>query len=137
MKTMKIKIQEPVMKFIRSLMTLTVAALLLPASTRAQCIAPPAGLVAWWPGDGDASDVLGQNNATAQGGLAFTPGMAGEAFDLNGTSAFAQVALPTGLPLAHQPRTVALWFKTTRNLVTATESASSNTVRTPTGRCSA
>ncbi|HEY9174895.1 MAG TPA: LamG-like jellyroll fold domain-containing protein [Verrucomicrobiae bacterium] len=87
------------------------------------CLAQPAGLVSWWPGDGNAEDAAGSNNATATGGLGYTNGMVGQAFDLNGSSAFAQVAIPTGLPLGNQPRTLALWLKTPRNLASATESA--------------
>lgn len=87
------------------------------------CLAQPAGLVSWWPGDGNAEDAAGSNNATATGGLGYTNGMVGQAFDLNGSSAFAQVAIPTGLPLGNQPRTLALWLKTPRNLASTTESA--------------
>ena len=26
------------------------------------CTLPPSGLVSWWPGDGDATDIAGSNN---------------------------------------------------------------------------
>jgi hypothetical protein len=57
------------------------------------------------------------------GGLGFAPGMVGQAFDFDGASAYAQVANPVGLPVGSQPRTVTLWFKTSRNLSSDTESA--------------
>ncbi len=33
------------------------------------CLAPPAGLVSWWPADGDARDVIGGNNVTLTNGV--------------------------------------------------------------------
>jgi uncharacterized repeat protein (TIGR01451 family) len=55
------------------------------------CVAPPSGLVAWWPGDGNGQDIAGGNHASLQGGLTFASGMAGQAFNLNGTSSYAKV----------------------------------------------
>jgi len=37
----------------------------VPSNTRADtCISPPSGLVGWWPGDGNANDIIGGNNGT-------------------------------------------------------------------------
>ena len=36
---------------------LLLSLLILPVN--AQCVAPPAGLVSWWPGDGNALDIAG------------------------------------------------------------------------------
>ncbi len=87
------------------------------------CLPQPAGLVSWWPGDGNPEDAVGRNDAAAMGGLGYAKGMVGQAFDLDGSSAFAQVVAPAGLPLGNAPRTLALWFKTPRNLSSETESA--------------
>ena len=38
------------------------------------CDPPPAGLVAWWPGDGNAVDVVGGHNGTLVGGVTFPAG---------------------------------------------------------------
>ncbi len=38
------------------------------------------GIVAWWPGDGDASDLVGFSSGTPSGSVAFTNGMVREAF---------------------------------------------------------
>jgi hypothetical protein len=43
------------------------------------------GLVAWYPGEGDAKDVTGSHNGTAVGGVQFAPGMVGRAFSFSGT----------------------------------------------------
>lgn len=49
------------------------------------CVQPPSGLVAWWPGDGNANDISGfGQNGTVTGGVIFSPGKVGIAFDFNG-----------------------------------------------------
>ncbi len=55
------------------------------------CTVPPSpGLVSWYPGDGDATDLAGSNNGTLQGGVMFATGKVtsgnGEAFDLDGNN---------------------------------------------------
>src|SRR5262249_7082724 len=48
--------------------------------------ATPSGLVSWYKGEGNANDALGTNNGTLQGGVTFTTGEVGQAFNLNGSS---------------------------------------------------
>ena len=55
------------------------------------CFPAPANLVAWWPGDGSALDVVSTNNGLVYGGVAYTNGMVGQAFSLNGTNAYIEV----------------------------------------------
>jgi Concanavalin A-like lectin/glucanases superfamily len=55
------------------------------------CVAPPPGLVGWWPGDGNAIDIAGRNDGTLQGGVGFAPGIVGKAFSLNGVTSYVQV----------------------------------------------
>jgi hypothetical protein len=64
----------------------------LAAALALTCDASPSGLVAWWPGNGDAYDVVGNNNGTLQGGTSFTNGIAGQAFYFNGTDAYVEIA---------------------------------------------
>jgi hypothetical protein len=47
-------------------------------------------LVSWWPGEGNASDLIGANNGTPAGGLSYTNGEVGQAFYLNGTNAYVE-----------------------------------------------
>lgn len=42
-------------------------------------ILPPADLVAWWPGDGNANDIVGGNDGGLLGGSAYAPGKVGQA----------------------------------------------------------
>ena len=52
----------------------------------ANCVAPPAGLVAWWPGEGTAIDQVGTNSGTLRGAATFGLGKVGQAFDFNSSS---------------------------------------------------
>jgi hypothetical protein len=74
------------------------------------CVSSPTGLVSWWPGDGNASDIVGTSNGTAQGGVTFAPGKVGQAMSFNGTNQFVDV------PAMNLGRTFSLefWVRPTR-----------------------
>jgi hypothetical protein len=56
------------------------------------CVAPPGGLLGWWPGEGNANDIAGTNNGALQGSAsAGTAGVVGAAFSFNGTSSYVQI----------------------------------------------
>jgi len=46
-----------------------------PVNQAPPCATPPAGLVGWWPGEGNANDAAGANSGTLQGGVTFSPGV--------------------------------------------------------------
>ena len=52
------------------------------------CVAPPSGLVSWWPGDGSASDIQDGNDGTLKNGATFAPGKVGQAFSFDGVDDF-------------------------------------------------
>src|SRR5438477_6476848 len=56
------------------------------------CLPPPAGLTDWWPGDGDTRDIIGHHDAALVNQATFAPGLAAQAFALNGSGAFVSVA---------------------------------------------
>jgi hypothetical protein len=56
-------------------------------------VRPTQGLLAWWPGDGDANDVLGSNNGRLNGGAGFAAGILGQAFDFNGTNDYLELPI--------------------------------------------
>ncbi|HKW30378.1 MAG TPA: LamG-like jellyroll fold domain-containing protein, partial [Verrucomicrobiae bacterium] len=58
----------------------------------ASCVPPPSGLVSWWPGEGNADDVVGTNNGTLVAGVTFADGKVGQAFHLDGTNQYVQIA---------------------------------------------
>ena len=47
--------------------------------TAPTCVSPPSGLIGWWPGNGNANDIVGGNNGVAQN-ITYTTGVAGQAF---------------------------------------------------------
>jgi len=82
-------------------------------NTRADtCVAPPPGLVGWWPGDGNANDIVGGNNGTLQGAVTFAPGMVGQAFSFDGSSYVD--ASDSNLPVDDSSATISAWIKTTQ-----------------------
>jgi hypothetical protein len=63
----------------------------------ADCVSPPAGLVSWWPGQGNANDIAGANNGTLSGGVTFTNGEVGQAFNFDGVSGYVEIASNSNL----------------------------------------
>src|SRR5262245_44791135 len=49
-------------------------------------VAPPAGLVSWWTGDGTAADLMGVHNGTLVGGATYATGRVGQAFSFDGVN---------------------------------------------------
>jgi hypothetical protein len=86
------------------------------------CLVCPTGVVAWWSGEGDASDQAGTNNGTLRGGVTFAPGRVGQAYSLNGTSGSVLVPDASALRFTNAmtieawiyPRS---WGGTTREIV--------------------
>ena len=71
----------------------------------------PSGLVAWWQAEGNANDSVGTNNGTLLGGLSFTNGEVGQAFNFTNNSQGVQVnASPS---LAAQSLTIEAWVNPT------------------------
>jgi tRNA A-37 threonylcarbamoyl transferase component Bud32 len=52
---------------------------------------PPDGVVAWWRADRNAKDSVGNKHGTLKGGVTFAPGIAGQAFRLDGTTSYVEV----------------------------------------------
>jgi len=74
------------------------------------CYPPPAGLVGWWPGDGNARDIAGTNNGSLMAGTtASAPGVVGTGFHFNGTNDYVQVLDSPGFHLTNF--TVETWVK--------------------------
>ena len=69
------------------------------SSNETQCVTPPANLVSWWPGDGNAIDIQGNNNGTLRNGAGFGTGEVGQAFSLNGNNQDVEIGDPASLKL--------------------------------------
>jgi len=70
---------------------------------------PPPGLVAWWPANGNAVDIVGGNNGTLTNGVTYVPGEVGQAFDLTANHAGVFIGNPAALQL--QNLTIEAWVK--------------------------
>ena len=75
------------------------------------CVAPPSGLVSWWPGNGNTNDVVGQNNGTLRGGVTFTAGEVGQSFSLNGTDSFVEIPDSPDLTPPSNSMTLDAWIR--------------------------
>ena len=64
----------------------------------AVCTTEPSGMVAWYPGDGNADDIKGSNNGTLQNGATFAPGKVDQAFSLDGSNQYVNIASAATLP---------------------------------------
>jgi subtilisin-like proprotein convertase family protein len=67
------------------------------------------GLVSWWPGEGNANDIVGANNGTLVNGVTFTNGVVCQAFHLNGSNQWVQI--PDSPSLKPTNVTVEAWVK--------------------------
>src|SRR6266568_1888438 len=67
----------------------------LPSALQAQpsCVPAPAGLIAWWRAEGDATDAVSTNNGTLMNGATFAPGEVGQAFSLDGINDYVSIPL--------------------------------------------
>ena len=75
-------------------------ALSLTAQAQLPCNQLPEGLVSWWPGNGNAEDIVNGNNGTLVGDVTFAPGPCGLAFDLTGSG---YVSVPEAPPFDFGP----------------------------------
>lgn len=55
------------------------------------CVTPPANMISWWPGEGNANDIQNGNHGTLSNGVMFTSGKVEQAFSLDGTDDFVNV----------------------------------------------
>jgi hypothetical protein len=73
------------------------------------CVAPPEGLVSWWPGESDATDIQGANDGTLENGASFGASRVGNGFALDGVDDF--VSVPDDASLTPQTFTLSAWFR--------------------------
>lgn len=92
------------------------------------CTAPPAGLVAWWRGEGNALDQTGVNNGTLVNNMTFGGGQIGGGFlgDYSNNAGVVQVPDSSSLALNHS-MTFEGWLKISSYGGTVIERSSSST----------
>src|SRR5262245_5796354 len=62
------------------------------AAGQLTCVAPPAGIRAWFTADGTAQDRIGVNQGALRNGATFAPGKVGQAFSFDGVDDAFEVA---------------------------------------------
>jgi uncharacterized repeat protein (TIGR01451 family) len=77
--------------------------------TPISCTAIPSGAVAWYRAENNGVDSIGPNFATANGSATYTTGEVGQAFSLNGTTAYVSAPDNTSLHLT-SALTIEGWF---------------------------
>ncbi len=75
------------------------------------CSPAPSGLVDWWPGEGNANDIVGTNNGTLVGGVSYAAGEVGQAFSFDGTSGYVAIPDSPSLDSLITNITIELWMK--------------------------
>jgi hypothetical protein len=75
-----------------------------------QCVAPPDGLVGWWPGNGNAQDLITGNDGLLKGGTSFEPGKVRQAFSFNGIDSSVDIPQTASLNLNKQV-SIEFWMK--------------------------
>ena len=72
------------------------------------CTPEPSGLVSWWAGDGNTSDLLGANNPSASNAVTFVPGEVGTGFTF-GPGGY--IDIPASQSLANPQFTLSAWVR--------------------------
>jgi len=86
-------------------------------------VLPPSGLVDWWPGDGNALDIVGGDNGFPQNGVGYGTGVVGQAFSFNGVNQW--IYTPTrGLTNVTNNFTMEFWANPTASLIITPETNS-------------
>jgi len=75
----------------------------------ATCTPPPPEMIGWWPGDGNATDIIGGNNGTPIGNATYAAGMVQQAFSLDGYNDFVDLTVPNINTTAGADVTVDFW----------------------------
>jgi len=73
------------------------------------CVPPPSGLIAWWPGDGDAHELIAGRGGAFHGEATTGSGLVNLAFRLDGDGDFVDVPHDPALNVGISDFTVDLW----------------------------
>src|SRR5207248_7294584 len=66
------------------------------------CVSAPAGLVGWWPADGNPNNFAGNNDGAIINGVGYTQGKVGQGFNFTGSGAYIRVANSAELNLSNE-----------------------------------
>lgn len=97
--------------------SICLSGIMLYIASAQECVAPPAGMVAWWTGNSHTRDVVGGHNGFLVGGAGFTPGKVRQGFDLLGFPSHIDVPDHDAWNLSDRAFTIEFWvmWRTVRN----------------------
>jgi hypothetical protein len=75
----------------------------------AECSPQPAGLIDWYPAEGNTNDIVGGNNGSVEGNVSYAPGVVGQAFDFT-NSGEVSLTLPSLNTQLGSQFTVSFWM---------------------------
>jgi hypothetical protein len=84
-------------------------AVLVVNNNQTNCATPPAGLISWWKGDGNALDQFGGNHGTLSGNVTFGSAEVGQGFFIDGTGPLVNITNTTSLQV--QDLSIELWVR--------------------------
>jgi hypothetical protein len=82
--------------------------LLTPKMCRPRCAPAPNNLIAWWPGDGNATDIVSGVNGVTMG-ADYAPAAVKQGFKFDGVDDYVDIPNPQSLPEISTAVTVAAW----------------------------
>jgi len=95
---------------------LSLLALPVAVSAWAQvCTPAPSGMVGWWPGDGNANDIVGNNNGVLLGNTSFTAAEVRQGFTFGTDADGVTVAHNANLNVQNPGFAVDLWMRGIKN----------------------
>jgi len=81
-----------------------------PPSSNSPCVKRPAGMIHWWPGDGNTNDIIGNNNGSLLGSAEFVQGKVSKAFRFDGSNSYFMTGSNINIT-GNSDRTVSVWIK--------------------------
>lgn len=72
------------MRFTRCLFVMLTIVGIAGAAGAQECTPAPAGMISWWTGDDNTSDMVGGNDASLINGVTFVPAVVGQGFEFTG-----------------------------------------------------
>ena len=79
--------------------------------TFAACTSAPPGLVAWWGGDNNSLDIIGDQNGTPMSGASYATGLTNQAFSLDGTDDYIDIPTTTAQLINDTAGSIVTWVK--------------------------
>jgi hypothetical protein len=97
-------------------LTATATPTISPTPADAVLPTPPAfGLVAWWPGERDTVDIVGDHSGTEREGGTFDVGLIASAMGFDGTSGYVEIPHAEDLNLSSHSFTIDAWIQPNRS----------------------